>query len=92
MRALRLGMGPLSLADPVSGRPDRDAGDSTRVTDARPAGPRCARPPHLLRVPRGGAPRRQPMSAGHPDPPPEVLAGGGAGGRTSWGAQWQRAS
>lgn len=86
---------PRRRPPPPRGRPSPDAEAGTRVTDASPAGPRRARPlrgpPHLLRVHRGGAPGRQPISAGRPGTASEVLAGGGAGGRTSWGARRSRA-
>lgn len=66
-------------------------GPGTRVTDASPSGPRFARPrrarPTSCACTGGGAPRSQPISGGRPGTAPGVLAGGGAGGRTSWGAR-----
>lgn len=75
---------------PGPGRPSRHAGHGRFVLGPAPRASTPG-PPHLLRVHWGGALRRQPISAGRPGTASEVLAGGGAGGRTSWGARRREA-
>lgn len=61
----------------------RHAGHGRFALGAAPrARPRWARPTSCACT-GGGAPRRQPISVGRPGTASEVLAGGGAGGRTS---------
>lgn len=71
---------------PGPGRRGWHAGHGRSARGPAPRAP-ASGPPRLLRVHRGGAPRRQPISASRPGTAPKVLAGGGAGGRTSLGAR-----
>lgn len=77
------------LANARAGTPGRHAGHGrSSVRGAAPRAPEpVPGPPHRLRVHGGGAPRRQPISAGRRGTASQVLAGGGAGAKTSWGVR-----
>lgn len=86
---------PLSPPTPVSRTPgtdgqNRDAGHRPLPAALRSAPPLQAGPTSCA-CSGGGAPQRQPISEGYLGTAPEILAGGGAGGRTSWGAKRREA-
>nr|KAF6300603.1 hypothetical protein mMyoMyo1_009076 [Myotis myotis] len=72
---------------PGQGHRGRHAGHGRSV---RGAAPRAPEPvpgrPASCACTGGGAPRRQPISAGRPGPASQAIAGGRAGGKTSSGA------